>query len=594
MFRQNTTIPIAASRAKPWTRSLPGLFVAAVATTAFAQYAVQQPGQINNQVNTMVGGGYNYSRPYSPMIGGNPYATGNVGRSMSLRSYSPILSTSAFHANLGSDSLSSFIRDSVSTEYAYTPGQGLLATPYYDPSRTAPTVGYLQGYSNFQPTTPVQSVYNQWSGMGSTPGIQSFSQYGAPPVMRSNYDSQAYDRSQLFGQPVDNSLSSSIFGVSPLRSPRPIDSTGVAPNAFYVPPVTFDHWNMPSTANPAEVASDSATTGVQPSTQQPLDLRITAPTPLDGQTPIDVRMHQDAMRMLTEQNPALQNFGTQPQQYARDTASTPGLLPGSGQFPTPAFNPGGDVFADMRKAMEISQNPQAEWYDGMRSAVGVTNPHQTATPTNAVQQQMQAVDAAAEFLSRVFESPVETFAGSDPTLVNQEIRQAEVAMSAGRYYDAANYYERAASVAPANPLPLLGKSHAYLAAGEYVSAATNLLAGLGRFPDISRFRENLTTLMGGGEIVDIRRADLMKMLDRHEDPQLRFLLGYLELNTGMTESGMQNLEKAAETAPPGSIMRRFPDLVRHKLYQTPSRSVAPEAPPAEPDDSAPEKPGENP
>jgi hypothetical protein len=101
-----------------------------------------------------------------------------------------------------------------------------------------------------------------------------------------------------------------------------------------------------------------------------------------------------------------------------------------------------------------------------------------------------------------------------------------------------------------------------LAAGEYMSAAVALVNGLERFPEMARFQMDLTVLMGGGEIVDIRRSDIMKQLARNEDPQLRFLLGYLEINTGNRVSGMQNLERAAREARPGALISRYPAIIR--------------------------------
>ena len=180
-----------------------------------------------------------------------------------------------------------------------------------------------------------------------------------------------------------------------------------------------------------------------------------------------------------------------------------------------------------------------------------------------------ALDAAEQFLTRVFEAPLQTFVGQSASAVNDELRKAETAMALGRYCDAVRHYERVRVLDPANPLPLIGKGHALLAAGEYVSAAVSLLSGLERFPELARFHVDLTALMGSGEIVDIRRADLMRQLARNDDPQLRFLLGYLEVHSGLIEFGMQNQEKAAREAEPGSLIRRYPGMIRHKAWLSP-------------------------
>ena len=579
--------------------------------SAHAQYMVPQNGRLF-EVNPMIGGGgYNYSRPASPLMSGNAYATGNVGRGLSLQSYSPISSPTAFRADLGSGALSNFIRDSISPADANIAGAGLIAAPFYDPVRTAPSVGYLQGQYNFRPATPDQNFGGQWSNAGAAPDARVLP-YGVPPALSSPYDAMDRQRMQTLGQPLNNTLSSSIFGVPAPQPPSIMDNAITLPNANYVPNITFDVWGMPKEAKPGDESTQETldNTAALPSERvaQPLDLRITPSTALHAQTPIDTALRPAMPGTPAEPAAGLPQPGVFPTQPGVVLAQ-PGTqnLPGAtswrldpqAQFGA-AVHPGGDVFADMQMALELSQNPQADWFQAMQDSVGMSQDGQSASPTAAMDRQAHAVDAAAEFLTSVFENPLVSFAGSDPTAVNQEIRQAEAAMDVGRYYDAIRYYDRAAAIAPGNPLPMIGLGHAYLAAGEYVSAAANLISGLERFPNLSRFQVDLPALMGGGEIVDVRRADLMKMLERREDPQLRFLLGYLELNSGMAESGLQNLEKAADDAPTGSVIRRYPDLVRYKVYTAPQRSGAsiptPDAanPGAIPTTPASEKQGDHP
>jgi hypothetical protein len=67
--------------------------------------------------------------------------------------------------------------------------------------------------------------------------------------------------------------------------------------------------------------------------------------------------------------------------------------------------------------------------------------------------------------------------------------------------------------------------------------------------------------MGGGEIVDIRRADLMQRLEGRENPELRFLLGYLEYHSGDRVHGLENLKRAAENTRAGPVIGRYPTLL---------------------------------
>ncbi|MBU0617649.1 MAG: hypothetical protein KKI02_08020, partial [Planctomycetes bacterium] len=464
---------------------------------------------------------------------------------------------------LGSGSLSNFIRDSVSIGDAYSPGGGLSPTAFFDPVRTAPTAGYLQGFSDFRLATPGQGP----SGLGSGGAdaawqLGGFPQYGAPPARPQVYDTSLEVSSPSLGQPLNTQLSSGIFGPEPPRLPGPLSAAQLRPNPSYAPVPVPD----PFAADRAEAMADEV--------QDPLDLRVW-PEPLwDAVTPLDVLMRENAARLAAE--PALSPvqqpedlFAAPPARMGPEGGMT-GSVAGPVSLPGPVMQPGGDVFTDMQLALELSRNPQAEWYSEIFAPPGaemIEGP--SDGPTLSMERQTRALEAAEQFLVRVFEAPLHTFVGQSATAVNDALREAETAMALGRYYDAVRHYERVRVLDPANPLPLIGKGHALLAAGEYLSAAFSLLNGLERFPELARFHVDLEALMGGGEIVDIRRANLMKQLARKEDPQLRFLLGYLEVHSGLIEFGMQNLEQAARDAEPGSLIRRYPGMIRHKAWLSP-------------------------
>ena len=68
-------------------------------------------------------------------------------------------------------------------------------------------------------------------------------------------------------------------------------------------------------------------------------------------------------------------------------------------------------------------------------------------------------------------------------------------------------------------------------------------------------------MVGQSDVFDRRRADLERRLTYREDYELRFLLGYLELYSGLTDAAQKNLTLAAKGAPKDSVIARFPDLV---------------------------------
>jgi hypothetical protein len=147
-------------------------------------------------------------------------------------------------------------------------------------------------------------------------------------------------------------------------------------------------------------------------------------------------------------------------------------------------------------------------------------------------------------------------------------------MEAGQYYKAAGMYDFARAVDLRNPLPLLGRSMALLAAGDYLASSNNLFQAIQLFDPLGYFRVDLASFVPDLSVLDSRRADLERQLESFDDFRLRFLLGWAEYCSGLEELGLSNLEKAAEAAPESlTSVRRFVDNLK-------SRTLGP-TPPAE-------------
>ncbi len=547
-----------------------GLMVV-VAGSAWGQQQIQQTGRLFD-ANPQIGGSrYNsiVGRPVSPLLEGNAMAAGQLGRGMSLRSVSPIPAWNAFRAPLGSGTLSNFTRDSVSTGQAYAPGGGLVPRLYFDPSRTVPTAGFLQGYYGSTPRFGVNTTGRPTPGGSAGVNPWGGTQYGAPPAPRSRLPGEP--RSLYDVPPVNNALTASIFGVNRPGLPGPLSGNGATglPKRWGTPPRV----PVPTEPDQGEAAAGG-----------PLDLRLWLDqTPEPPRAYLDVFSQGQASDLLRDTADAGRGFAPgiispgvpvpDRAEQAAQAGANRALQPRAGAL---SMLPGHDVFTDMRLALELRRNPQAPWLREMSGA-------QAASPTLGQQRQEAAAEQTSRFLARVLTAPLTSFVGEAASPLNDALRRAEAAMELGRYREAIRHYDRAAAADPVNPLPLIGRGHALLAAGEYVSAAVSLITGLRRYPDLGSFRIDLTALMGGGEIVDIRRSDLMRRLAAREDPYLRFLLGYIEVNTGMPDAGLRDLERAASRAEPGSVIRTYTEIVRRRVkpVQRPpaSRAAVPAAPP---------------
>ena len=287
-----------------------------------------------------------------------------------------------------------------------------------------------------------------------------------------------------------------------------------------------------------------------------------------------VGMREPLPRLGTVLPPA---GGEEGQAPALSPIAQPGPLVTTPKITDASVLPGFDVFNDMQLALALKKEPQAMWFENMQAAI-------RADPGLAGALQEQARMDSQQFVSTMLNTPVRSFVGRGDSALNDELLKAESLLEVGQYYEAAQRYEAAQAIAPFSPLPLLGKGHAYLAAGEYLRAAVAIIQGLERYPELVKFDLDLTSLLGGAEIVDIRRANLMQLLERQEEPRLRFLLGYLEYYTGQRESGLANLDRAAASERAGSIIARFPAMLRGEGVLPPPKlpSSTPIVPPPVP------------
>jgi hypothetical protein len=491
-------------------------------------------------------GGTPIVRPYSPMSG-NAFATGNIRGGLSLRSFSPISDPTAFRASLGSGSLSSFIRDSVSVYDSYSSGSAPFSpyTPFYDPARTAPTAGFLSGQQ--YPSATLQGGLNKpndFSVSRPTPGLLN---YGVPGAQR--FDPMA---SRTGAPPV----ATSIFGVMPVK---PVDLNQP------IKPMTTDPIT-PLRELPNSARFPTPLSHENPAERGQMDTRV-IPRPIVEPlgAPLDVVLKGNVQDLLAPPKtmPSLLDERPPLPDKPRDPAQPP-LSPRVTALRDASMLPGNDVFTDMRLALAMISDPKATevFRDMQKAAAGM------ARPTG--QAAAQEIEAAV-FIDRLMKAPIKTFVGEGTSPVNDEMLKGESLLQIGQFYDAARRFERAAMLDPGNPLPNIGRGHALLAAGDYLSASLSLVRGLERYPEITRFDVDLKSFFKTAEIIDIRRADLMQQLERHEDPTLRFLLGYLEYYTGDRERGMANLEKAAGEADPGSIIRRYPALLRNESLPPPPK-----------------------
>ncbi|MBK9120218.1 MAG: hypothetical protein IPM18_11545 [Phycisphaerales bacterium] len=522
-----------------------------------ANFGTGQTGRMFDANPALGGSGYNMARPGASLMGGNLYASGLAGRGMSLRSPSGISSPTAFRAPLGSSALSNFRRDSVSP--LSTPlGVGTYSQPYFDASGTVPSVGLLQ------------------SGYVSGAGLVGGS--------RDRADLRA--RLPGLGESAAIGLRAPAGPTGPATGATPYDRrgplSGMSLQTPIPPPPQFDiagpQVNVDRAAELARLTGrDTVGTGYG------LSALDTLAQPVGTLLRSNLYSAADASGVGTGLPgvvwaPASDVAGagllTEAPAGMQPSPALAGLLPAAPQI-DPRIVPGFDVFNDLRMASALAVDPQATWFDQIQAAVR----------DDPVLQEVAGEAATlngGEFATQILAQPVRTMTGRGASQVNDELLRAEASMELGRYVEAAERFGAAAVLDPGNPLPLLGQGHAYLAQGHYWSAATTLVRAIDladRYPGgvagLLLSRLDLKALMGGGEIVDIRRAALMNSLEAREDPELRFLLGYLEYHSGDGARGLENLRQAARHPRASAVIARYPGLLERGATVPLPRSALP-------------------
>jgi hypothetical protein len=296
---------------------------------------------------------------------------------------------------------------------------------------------------------------------------------------------------------------------------------------------------------------------LRPTTIQPIDRRVSTFEPMD------IRVQPGAIDRRVEPGVPVEGVAPAP--------SRPGELEAEGAPVSGAP----DIYAAMVRerggtlARPIGPTGVQEGDEPGPAMLKARSVMAQPAPHVEMQRQIEAEREGVEPLpvppEEVPTQPLRSFVGSEQSQLNEYLAEAEALLHAGRYYQAAGRYELARTVAPNNPLPLLGRSMALLAAGEYLTSAGNLFHAIRLFDSLALYDLDMKAFVPDLAMLDRRRADLEQRLERHEVYKLRFLLGYAEYCSGLERLGLGNLDKAAGDAPEElSYLQKFVDTLRSR------------------------------
>jgi tetratricopeptide (TPR) repeat protein len=132
---------------------------------------------------------------------------------------------------------------------------------------------------------------------------------------------------------------------------------------------------------------------------------------------------------------------------------------------------------------------------------------------------------------------------------NEKMAQAQKLMEEGKFYQAVDAYTYATLYKPLEPSGYVGKSLAFLAAGEYLSSAQLLSAGLKLSADYAKVKQDLSKLITDKDKFQVRFRDLDKSAAENLKPELLYLLAYTCFQTDQIAKAQQAIDIAAKAMP---------------------------------------------
>jgi hypothetical protein len=135
------------------------------------------------------------------------------------------------------------------------------------------------------------------------------------------------------------------------------------------------------------------------------------------------------------------------------------------------------------------------------------------------------------------------------TPFDRYLRSAQLSMQQGQYAKAAESFSLAAGCNPKDVRPVLGRSHALFAAGEYLSSAVYLARAIEFDPQYALGQSDLLEAVGGPDVFVQRMTALEKRAQAGDAPVLHLLLAYLYQQMGRSQEATTALQAARKGLP---------------------------------------------
>ncbi len=498
------------------------------------------------------------SNPIAVDINGNLVITGNVRRGMHFRDTVPYGSTTSFRGDLGSSSLSSFLRDSAGTEDLGNSANRYSVQPYYLRSRTVATTrpGYSGVFgqagarfnnrrlqSGFTTGTYVSDSETQTFPGGDTsvtePGLRGTqTQYDTPTKPLTIV--QSIRELQLLTQQAEANVSAKDQQLMFERYVKQNQETGIT---FEPGPAveglehkqssiekysSFELFDQSRTTERTRTAVPETGRGKLESslTLAQAYAQANAMTfqdeALSTESDIDIQGQDDRL-----DSDIVEQVRKQLEDLIKSVGPTEGRESGSTSEDI-RINTG--LSSGLLNRRESSLIPSESVIGGLDELKGLSQADLSAKARNI----------------RGPHSNADTFSMSR---FNSHFQEAQDHLRGGRYYAAADSFAMSSIYKPDEPLCLAGRGHALLGAGEYISSALFLSRAIEADAEYVKTKIDLAAMLGGQHILESRIADIREWLLRSGSGKLDFLLGYVYYRMGRLGPAQQAIDAAYAKMP---------------------------------------------
>jgi tetratricopeptide (TPR) repeat protein len=437
---------------------------------------------------------------------GNLVVTGNVAGGRHFRGSVPYTASSNVAAALGSSSLDSFLRRSI------TPDSLELAagrnTPFY---------------------SPTASVSRMMPGSGAviTP------RYGSEALRTGHGKPAAIPRSPYLGKRVDDSA---LIPLSRrLREIEVVDPAGVED------PLSLMDGERPPLGGKEDAAKDRLGRRPRPDsgTEDPQNKR-----PEDAAADLRIVELKQLLDPAGRDRQATPKQQDQPKR--QDPDERPDILesPETGEAPDilEQLADYAEKREQLRRRFKLPEEPRRQDSNNPRQ-----DPESEPEPAADGPRQIEGVSLSAR--ARAILGEHENFESFAADKFRQLLEEAGEYLRAGRYYRAAETYALACSYGPGSPEALAGRSLALFAAGEYISSSLFLSRAIDADPEYLRAEVDITAMVPDRDRLESMIVECAEWHKKSGSARLQLVLAYIYYRLDMPEKAGISAQEAFEALP---------------------------------------------